>query len=91
MNVRQLIQHLMQSADMDAEVIVDAPLSASHGPVYHPTQHLIIPVASISLGTFQPGGTMEGKSWVSINGTSAWNQNRGIEDTNGQLLSRLPT
>lgn len=78
MNVRQAISYLM-TMDMDAELILDAPLSASLGPIYHPTQHLIIPVRSISTGMFQAGGSMEGKPWVAINGTSAWGQDHGVE------------
>jgi hypothetical protein len=78
MNVRQLITNLM-TMDMDAEVMVDTPVSSTY-PFLDSPAHLTIPVRSISTGHFG-SGNMEGKSWVSVNGTSVWGQNQGVDKT----------
>lgn len=73
MNVRQLIEHLLKS-DLEAEVMIDAPLCCSRSPVVA-TDSLSLPVRCVKLGVFPDSG----KSWLIVQGTDAWGLNNGVE------------
>lgn len=76
MKVRQLVQHLV-TLDMDAEVMVDAPLSCARSDVAQHGGNLTLPVLAVTFGVFQSGNA-KGRPWVSIVGTDIWGLDLGI-------------
>lgn len=71
MKVRELIQALMESdIDLDAEVIISAPLE--HDRSNPRKGRLDLPTHGISAGRFVAPEMVEGRPWVRIQGTDAW-------------------
>jgi hypothetical protein len=71
MKVRELIQALLDSdIDMDAEVMISAPLECDRS---NPRKGLLdLPTHGISAGRFVAPDIVKGRPWVRIQGTDAW-------------------
>ena len=71
MKVRELIQALLDSdIDMDAEVIISAPLK--HDRSNPRKGRLDLPTHGISAGQFLAPEMVKDRPWVRIQGTDAW-------------------
>lgn len=81
--IKLLTQAIEEGLSPQAEVIIEAPFSASHTEIKAQTSSLIIPVSSITRGNSMGNsfGVHKTKPYIKINGSALWGMNFGLENS----------